>query len=74
MHPAPVGACAQLISPAAPHLRGRWWRQGDKLQVALQNLGDWTIEIVKRSDVAKGFVLAAQALGGRASLAWRTNP
>ena len=30
---------------------------GDKLKGALENLGDWTIEIVKRSDVAKGFVL-----------------
>jgi transposase len=30
---------------------------GEKLQGALENLGDWTIEIVKRSDVAKGFVL-----------------
>jgi transposase len=30
---------------------------GEKLQDALENLGDWTIEIVKRSDVAKGFVL-----------------
>jgi transposase len=30
---------------------------GDKLKGALKALGDWTIEIVKRSDAAKGFVL-----------------
>lgn len=30
---------------------------GPKLQAALANNGDWTIEIVKRSDAAKGFVL-----------------
>jgi putative transposase len=30
---------------------------GDKLKSALQTLGKWTIEIVKRSDTAKGFVL-----------------
>jgi putative transposase len=30
---------------------------GPKLQDALNNLGDWTLEIVKRSDAAKGFIL-----------------
>ena len=30
---------------------------GDKLKEALKALGDWTIEIVKRSDAAKGFIL-----------------
>ena len=30
---------------------------GDKLRGALEKLGDWTIEIIKRSDAAKGFVL-----------------
>jgi transposase len=30
---------------------------GDKPKRALEDLGDWTIEIVKRSDAAKGFVL-----------------
>jgi hypothetical protein len=31
----------------------------DKLKDALRNLGDWTIEVVKRSDVAKDFYSAA---------------
>ena len=30
---------------------------GDKLRGALKSLGTWTIEVVKRSDAAKGFVL-----------------
>jgi hypothetical protein len=30
---------------------------GDKLKGALENLRTWTVEIIKRSDVAKGFVL-----------------
>jgi transposase len=30
---------------------------GDKLRDAMANLGQWTIEIIKRSDVAQGFVL-----------------
>jgi putative transposase len=30
---------------------------GDKLRNALKGKGGWTIEIVKRSDAAKGFVL-----------------
>ncbi len=30
---------------------------GDKLKGALESLGTWTIEIVQRSDAAKGFVL-----------------
>jgi putative transposase len=28
---------------------------GDKLRNALEGLGDWTVEIIKRSDTAKGF-------------------
>ena len=30
---------------------------GPKLRNALNHLGDWTLEIVKRSDIANGFVL-----------------
>ena len=29
---------------------------GDKLETALKGRGDWTLEIIKRSDAAKGFV------------------
>ena len=30
---------------------------GDKLRAALAKIGKWTLEIIKRSDTAKGFVL-----------------
>jgi transposase len=30
---------------------------GDKLRSALAEMGNWTIEIIKRSDAARGFVL-----------------
>src|SRR5713101_7995134 len=43
---------------------------GAKLLDALENLGDWTIEIVKRSDVAKGFVLLPRRWVVERTLAW----
>ena len=43
---------------------------GDKLLDALNNLGVWTIEIVKRSDVAKGFVLLPRRWVVERTLAW----
>ena len=39
---------------------------GAKLEIALTALGSWTLEIVKRSDLAQGFELLPQTLGGRA--------
>jgi transposase len=66
VHPADVqdrdGAPVLLAS-----VRGRfpWLRHvfadggyaGSKLTTALKSLGEWTVEIVKRSDAAKGFIL-----------------
>lgn len=43
---------------------------GDKLLDALKDLGDWTIEIVKRSDVAKGFVLLPRRWVVERTFAW----
>lgn len=43
---------------------------GDKLKNALEHLGDWTIEIVKRSDVAKGFVLLPRRWVVERTIAW----
>jgi transposase len=43
---------------------------GDKLKAALDNLGDWTIEIVKRSDTAKGFVLLPRRWVVERTIAW----
>jgi transposase len=43
---------------------------GDKLKSALQTLGKWTLEIVKRSDTAKGFVLLPRRWVVERTLAW----
>jgi transposase len=43
---------------------------GDKLREALRRLGDWSIEIVKRADDAKGFVLVKRRWVVERTLAW----
>lgn len=43
---------------------------GDKLKAALKDLGNWTIEIVKRSDAAKGFVLLPRRWVVERTFAW----
>jgi transposase len=43
---------------------------GDKLRSALENLGTWTIEIVKRSDTAGGFVLLPRRWVVERTFAW----
>ena len=43
---------------------------GDKLKGDLEDAGDWTIEIVKRSDLAKGFVLLPRRWVVERTFAW----
>jgi putative transposase len=43
---------------------------GDKLREALRRTGKWTVEIVKRSDVAKGFVVLPRRWVVERTLAW----
>ena len=43
---------------------------GDKLNGAVENLGSWTIEIVKRSDAAEGFVLLPRSWVVELTFAW----
>src|SRR5215471_1506234 len=43
---------------------------GEKLNSALRKLGEWTIEIVKRSDADKGFVLLPRRWVVERTLAW----
>jgi transposase len=43
---------------------------GDKFAAALAPLGDWTVEIIKRSDTAKGFVLLPRRWVVERTIAW----
>lgn len=43
---------------------------GDKLRDALRGHGDWTLEIIKRSDTAKGFVLLPRRWVVERTFAW----
>ena len=43
---------------------------GDKLRAALTKIGKWTLEIIKRSDTAKGFVLLPRRWVVERTFAW----
>ena len=43
---------------------------GDKLKAALTKIGDWTIEIIKRSDRVKGFVVLPRRWVVERTFAW----
>ena len=43
---------------------------GDKLRSALAEMGTWTIEIIKRSDTARGFVLLPRRWVVERTIAW----
>ena len=43
---------------------------GDKLKAALEGHGNWTLEIIKRSDTAKGFVLLPRRWVVERTFAW----
>lgn len=61
-------------------IRARWpWLRhifadggyaGDKLQAALADKGRWTLEIIKRSDKAKGFEVLPRRWGVERTFAW----
>ena len=63
---------AQIIHrfPWLRHLFADGGYAGDKLRDALRGLGKWTIDIVKRSDRAKGFVVLPRRWVVERTLAW----
>ncbi len=79
VHPADVqdrdGApwLLEIVSSLYPLLRyvfADGGYAGDKLTGAVEGLGNWTIEIVKRSDAAKGFVLLPRRWVVERTIAW----
>jgi len=79
VHPADIqdrdGAPAVLASirslyPWLRHVFADGGYAGDKLKDALAGKGDWTVEIVRRSDTAKGFVVIARRWVVERTFAW----
>ena len=71
--------CARLASPKRAAVPRRYDRSrvgadggygGDKLRQAITVHGDWTIEIIKRSDAAGGFVRLPRRWAAERTFAW----
>jgi putative transposase len=60
----------RYLYPWLRHLFADGGYAGDKLRQALRGIGDWTIEVVKRSDDAKGFVVVRRRWVVERTLAW----
>ncbi|GBR10718.1 IS5 family transposase [Acetobacter oeni] len=65
-----VAVRIRSLFPWLRHLIGDGGYAGEKLRGALAELGRWTIEIVKRSDQAEGFVVLPKRWIVERSFAW----
>jgi transposase len=65
-----VLASTRSLYPWLRHVFADGGYAGDKLRNALKGKGEWTIEIVKRSDTAKGFVLLPRRWVVERTFAW----
>jgi transposase len=63
-------ASVRSLVPWMRHIFADGGYAGDKLKAAMAKLGKWTIEIVKRSDTAKGFVLLPRRWLVERTIAW----
>jgi transposase len=63
-------ASVRRLYPWLHHVFADGGYAGDKLKDALEALGNWTIEIVKRSDAAKGFILLPRRWVVERTIAW----
>ena len=68
---APMVLCDIRYSfPWLRHVFADGGYAGDKLKTALTKIGDWTIEIIKRSDRVQGFVVLPRRWVVERTLAW----
>jgi transposase len=65
-----VLAAARFLYPWLRHVFADGGYGGPKLATALDKIGNWTIEIVKRNDAATGFVLLPRRWVVERTLAW----
>lgn len=67
-----VGVIASIrrLYPWLRHLFADGGYAGEKLSQTLANLGTWTIEIIKRSDAAKGFEVLPRRCVVERTFAW----
>ena len=65
-----VLAAARFLYPWLRHVFADGGYRGSKLATALDKIGRWTIEIVKRCDAAKGFVVLPRRWVVERTLAW----
>ncbi|MDO8423052.1 MAG: IS5 family transposase [Parvibaculum sp.] len=65
-----VLAEARFRFPWMRHVFADGGYAGDKLRQGLTNIGDWTIEIIKRSDAAKGFHVLPRRWVVERTFAW----
>ena len=63
-------ASIRHLYPRLRHVFADGGYAGDKLAGALAALGDWSLEIIKRSDQAKGFVLLPRRWVVERTFAW----
>ena len=68
--PQAVGRPRTTVFPWLRHVFADGGYAGPKLADALAKLGTWTVEIVKRSDAAKGFVLVPRRWVVERTFAW----
>jgi transposase len=65
-----VLASIRSLYPGLRHIFADGGYAGDKLRAAMAALGDWTFEIIKRSDAATGFVLLPRRWVVERTFAW----
>lgn len=65
-----VLAAIRRLYPWLRHVFADGGYAGDKLEAALADIGNWTVQIVKRSDTAKGFVLLPRRWVVERTFAW----